>query len=90
MVEQHHELAHVFADASRVVNDARGSTPRDLNTPWTFPGYSKAEWLEKAAALRQQIRVANGLVPTHEPTPLNAEIFRENRTRRLQRGKGLF
>ena len=75
MAEQHHELAHVFADVSRVVNDARGGTPRDLNTPWTFPGYSKAEWLEKAEALRQQIRVANGLVPTHEPTPLNAEIF---------------
>ena len=75
MAEQHHELAHVFAEASRVVNDARGETPRDLNTPYTFPGYTKAEWLEKAAALRQQIRVANGLVPTHEPTPLNAEIF---------------
>ena len=75
MAEQHHELAHVFAETSQVVKDARGSTPRDLNTPWTFPGYSKAEWTEKAAALRQQIRVANGLVPTHEPTPLNVEIF---------------
>lgn len=75
MAEQHHELAHVFAEPSRVVNDARGETARDLNTPYTFPGYTKAEWLEKAAALRQQIRVANGLVPTHEPTPLNAEIF---------------
>ena len=75
MAEQHHELAHVFAEPSRVVSDARGETPRDLNTPYTFPGYTKAEWTEKAAALRQQIRVANGLVPTHEPTPLNAEIF---------------
>lgn len=75
MAEQHHELAHVFTEASQGVNDARGSTPRDLNTPYTFPGYTKAEWSEKAAALRQQIRVANGLVPTHEPTPLNAEIF---------------
>ena len=75
MAEQHHELAHVFTEASQGVNDARGGTPRDLNTPYTFPGYTKAEWTEKAAALRQQIRVANGLVPTHEPTPLNAEIF---------------
>ena len=75
MTEQHHELAHVFTDASQSVSDARGSTPRDLNTPYTFPGYTKAEWTEKAAALRQQIRVANGLIPTHEPTPLNAEIF---------------
>ena len=75
MAEQHHELTHVFAEASQVVSDARASTPRDVNTPYTFPGYTKAEWLEKAAALRQQIRVANGLVPTHAPTPLNAEIF---------------
>ena len=75
MAEQHHELAHVFTEASQRVNDARGGTPRDLNTPYTFPGYTKAEWTEKAAALRQQIRVANGLVPTHEPTPMNAEIF---------------
>ena len=75
MAEQHHELAHVFTEASQGVNDARGGTPRDLNTPYTFPGYTKAEWTEKAVALRQQIRVANGLVPTHEPTPLNAEIF---------------
>lgn len=75
MAEQHHELAHVFTEASQGVNDARGGTPRDLNTPYTFPSYTKAEWTEKDAALRQQIRVANGLVPTHEPTPLNAEIF---------------
>ena len=75
MAEQHHELAHVFTDASQSVSDARGGTPRDLNTPYTFPGYTKAEWTEKAAALRQQIRVANGLVPTHESTPLNADIF---------------
>ncbi len=75
MAEQHYELAHVFTEASQRVNDARGGTPRDLNTPYTFPSYTKAEWTEKAAALRQQIRVANGLVPTHEPTPMNAEIF---------------
>ena len=75
MAEQHHELAHVFTEASQRVSDARGGTSRDLNTPYTFPGYTKAEWTEKAVALRQQIRVANGLVPTHESTPLNAEIF---------------
>ena len=75
MAEQHHELAHVFAEASQRVSDARGGTPRTLNTPYTFPDYTKAEWTEKAAALRQQVRVANGLIPTHEPTPLNAEIF---------------
>ena len=75
MAEQHHELAHVFADPSQTVNDARGAAARDVNTPYTFPNYTKAEWTEKAAALRQQIRVATGLVPTHEPTSLNAQIF---------------
>lgn len=75
MAEQHHELAHVFAEASRRVNDARGGTPRNLNTLYTFPGYTKAAWIEKAEALRQQIRVATGLVPVHEPTPLNADVF---------------
>lgn len=75
MAEQHHELAHVFADPSQTVNDARGTAARDLNTPYTFPNYTKAEWTEKAEALRQQIRVATGLVPTPEPTPLNAQFF---------------
>ena len=75
MAEQHHELAHVFTDPSQTVNDARGGAARDLNTPYTFPNYTKAEWTEKAAALRQQIRVATGLLPTHEQTPINAQIF---------------
>ena len=75
MAEQHHELAHVFSEPSGRVNDARAGGLRDVNTPYTFPGYTKAEWLEKADALRQQIRVANGLVPASEATPLNAEIF---------------
>ena len=75
MAEQHHELAHVFSEPLGRVNDARAGGLRDVNTPYTFPSYTKAEWTEKAAALRQQIRVANGLLPTHEATPLNAEIF---------------
>ena len=75
MAEQHHELAHVFTEPSQTVNDARGGTSRGVDTPYTFPNYTKAEWTEKAEALRQQIRVANGLVPMHEQTPLNAEIF---------------
>ena len=75
MPEQHHELAHVFSEPSGRVNDARAGGLRDVNTPYTFPGYTKAEWLEKAYTLRQQIRAANGLIPAHEPTPLKAEIF---------------
>ncbi len=75
MAEQHHELAHVFAEPSQTVNDARGAAARDLNTPYTFPNYTKSEWIEKAAALRQQIRVATGLLPTHGQTSINAQIF---------------
>ncbi|RKU15574.1 hypothetical protein C6501_06670 [Candidatus Poribacteria bacterium] len=75
MAKQHHELAHVFIDPLQTVNDARGAASRDLNTPYTFPNYTKAEWTEKAEALRQQIRVANGLLPKQEPTPLNTQIF---------------
>ncbi len=74
MAEQHHELAHVFANPSQTVKDARGAKSRDVNTPYTFPNYTKAEWNEKAETLRQQIRVANGLLPMHDPTPLNAHI----------------
>ena len=74
MAEKHHELAHVFTDPSQTVKDARGAKSRDLHTPYTFPNYTKAEWAEKSESLRQQIRVANGLVPKHELTPLNAKI----------------
>lgn len=73
--QQHHELAHVFSDPSQTVKDARGAASRDVNTPYTFPKYTKEEWTEKAELLRQQIRVANGLVPAHESTPLNAKVF---------------
>ena len=71
----HHELTGIFADARQRVADARGETSRELNTPYTFPGYSKAAWAKRAASLRQQIRVATGLVPTPEPTPLNVNVF---------------
>jgi hypothetical protein len=59
MAEQRHELAHVFTDPSQTVNDARGtasraeptqtvndargSATRDLNTPYTFPNYTKPQ-----------------------------------------------
>ena len=75
MAEGHLELGRVFAEPSRTVDDARGAVSRSLGTPYTFPGYTRAEWKEKAAALRRQIRVATGLLPEHEPAPLNAEIF---------------
>ena len=75
MAEQHFELANVFADPTQTVNDARGAASRDLNTPYTFPNYTKEEWQKKSESLRQQVRVANGLLPEHEPSPLNAQIY---------------
>ncbi len=75
MAQGHCELAHVFAEPSRTVHDARGAVSRSVGTPYTFPDYTRAQWIEKAAALRRQIRVATGLLPPHEPTPLNPEIF---------------
>ena len=75
MAEQHFELANVFADPAQTVNDARGAASRDLNTPYTFPNYTKEEWQKKSESLRQQVRVANGLLPEHEPSPLNAQIY---------------
>ena len=75
MAEGHLELGRVFVRPSRTVDDARGAVSRSVGTPYTFPGYTRAEWKEKAAALRRQIRVATGLLPEHEPAPLNAEVF---------------
>lgn len=75
MAEQHFELANVFTDPTQTVNDARGAVSRDLNTPYTFPNYTKEEWNKISESLRQQIRVANGLLPEHEPSPLNAQIY---------------
>ena len=75
MAEPHLELGRVFADPSRTVEDARGVASRSLGTPYAFPDYTHAQWTRKAAALRLQIRVATGLLPAHEPAPLNAGIF---------------
>ncbi|MCZ6680064.1 MAG: acetylxylan esterase [Candidatus Poribacteria bacterium] len=70
-----HELAYVFTDSSQMVNDARIDNVRDLNKTYTFPVYTKREWLATAAALREHILVSNGLMPMPEKTPLNAQIF---------------
>lgn len=75
MAEPHPELGRVFAQPSRTVEDARGAVSLRVGTPYTFPGYTHAQWTEKAAALRLQIRVATGLLPEHEPAPLNAQVF---------------
>ena len=70
-----YELAYVFTEPSQQVKDRQVYETRDLNTPYTFPGYAKAEWLAKAADLREHILVSTGLLPTPEKTPLNPQIF---------------
>lgn len=51
-------------------------TVHDIDNPVDFTGRfpSKAAWEERAAFLRKQILVANGLWPLPEKTPLNAVI----------------
>jgi dienelactone hydrolase len=49
---------------------------RTLDTPCTPRRYAaRAEWVERAARLREQILSATGLWPMPERTPLRAQIF---------------
>ena len=69
------QLANLFAGVSQTVNDPRIYQSRNVHTVYTFPGYTKAEWMEKSAELREHILVSNGLTPMPEKTSLNAHIF---------------
>ncbi len=74
--DQHRsELADLFTGVSQAVSDTRVYQTRNVHTLYTFPGYTKAEWLTKAAELREHILVSNGLTPMPEKTPLNAHVF---------------
>lgn len=74
--DQHRgELANLFTGISQTVNDPRVYQTRNVHTLYTFPGYTKAEWIKKSAELREHILVSNGLTPMPEKTPLNAHIF---------------
>ena len=74
--DQHHgELADLFAGVSQTISDPRVYQTRNVHTVYTFPGYTKAEWIAKAAELREHILVSNGLAPMPEKTPLNAHVF---------------
>ncbi len=74
--DQHRgELVDPFTGVSQMVNDTRVYQTRDVHTLYTFPGYTKAEWMTQAAELREHILVSNGLTPMPEKTPLNAHIF---------------
>jgi len=51
-------------------------TIRTTDTPWTFPTITtRAEWEQRAAAIRQTILFRAGLWPLPPRTPLNAQIF---------------
>jgi len=74
--DQHHsELANLFTGMSQTVSDTRTYQTRNVHTVYTFPGYTKAEWIAKAAELREHILVSNGLTPMLEKTSLNAHVF---------------
>ncbi len=56
--------------------DQRTSQVKTLNTPRTFPALSsKAEWEQRAQAIREQALVSCGLWPLPEKTPLEAKVF---------------
>ena len=55
--------------------DVRGEI-RDLNTPRSMPHYhTRAEWLARAAWLREHILISCGLWPAPAKCPLNAQVF---------------
>lgn len=68
------ELMRVYPDGQHP-NDPR-YVVHDIDNPVDFTGRfaDKAAWEERAAFLRQQLLVANGLLPMPEKTPLNAVI----------------
>jgi dienelactone hydrolase len=57
-------------------DDGRVAAARDLDHPTVFtPAFkTKAEWMARADVLRGQVRVALGLWPWPERTPLNASV----------------
>ncbi len=62
-------------DAGQLPNDRRLENPKDLNGyfPFLVPE-GKAAWEERSAALRRRVKIATGLWPMPEKTPLNAVI----------------
>jgi dienelactone hydrolase len=57
-------------------DDGRVAAARDLDHPTVFtPSFAtKADWMARADALRRQVRVALGLWPWPERSPLNATV----------------
>lgn len=68
-------LAAVLPVAAAVPNDSRLQAPKDLDGYFPFKPYeSKSAWEKRAEQLRTELKVALGLWPMPEKTPLNAEI----------------
>ncbi len=70
----HAEIPSVLAPGT-LPDDIRLQPPKDLNGYFPFtPPKSKAEWEPRAAYVRRQILVSQGLWPMPSKTPLNAVI----------------
>jgi len=69
-------LALSVCSAATFAEDVRLHSLRDLDHPISFePDFKTAEsWKQRAASLREQVLVAEGLWPLPERTPLNAVI----------------
>ena len=68
--------ARVFSDAPTHVEDARAQSTRHTDTHFTMPPVTDlAAWEAFATTLRTRMRVACGLYPWPEKTPLNAKVF---------------
>ncbi len=59
-----------------VISDARLGSAKNVHTPWALRRYrTRAEWEQRAAAIRRHILVCAGLWPLPEKTPLKAQVF---------------
>ena len=69
-------LRRVYADDANAPADERLGRCRHLNMRFTMPDYpTKAAWEERAAWLREHVRVSSGLLPEPERTELRPEVF---------------
>ncbi|MCA9178563.1 MAG: acetylxylan esterase [Planctomycetales bacterium] len=69
------QAPRVYADG-QLPDDSRLTEPKDLNGyfPFLVPD-SRGEWEARAGRLRRQVRIATGIWPQPERTPLNAQIY---------------
>lgn len=64
-------LAPALSAAQIPERDRRNTEIRHTDRHYAMPSYTRAEWEERAAFLRQQILFSAGLWPLPEKTPLN-------------------